>query len=111
MCPVPLQESVNLKPNNFMCGVHSTSVWLGDDLMTLSVPTFLLCCYNCIFHAEEGIPGLSFLDLSKEDWKDYGLSRAGVIAVVKIQERIKAAQIEASTSPHISGKVSLVTSQ
>ena len=56
-----------------------------------------------IFHAEEGITGLCFLDLSKEDWKDYKLSRAGVIAVAKLQERIRAAQIEASTSPHVSG--------
>ena len=55
-------------------------------------------------YAEEGISGLCFLDLSKEDWKDYKLSRAGVIVVGKLQERIKAAQIEASTSPQVSGR-------
>ena len=63
--------------------------------MTLSVPNLFNNLYDCIFtfifHAEEGISGLCFLGLSKEDWKDYGLSKAGVIAVARLQEMIKAA--------------------
>ena len=105
MCPTPLQESVLLLIAFMLCvGMHSTTVWLGDDPYL-----FLHCCsiINCyfIFHTEEEISGLCFLELSKEDWNDYRLSGAGVIVINKLQEKIKAKQTAITTnpSPHVPG--------
>ena len=77
--------------------MHGATIWLGND------PYLFLPCYSifCITFAEEDISGICFPGLSKEDWKDYGLSRAGVVAVSRLQEMVKAAQIEAS---HVSGR-------
>ena len=72
-------------------GVHSTTVWLGDDPYL-----FLPCCLIIvwllyIFYVDEEISGLCFLSLSVEDWKNYKLSKAGVFAIARLQEMIKAA--------------------
>ena len=56
-----------------------------------------------IFHAEGEISGLCFLGLSEEDWKNCGLSRAGVIAVTKLQEKIKTAQTTTNSLSHVPG--------
>ena len=72
--------------------------------------TVILHFLKKIFHAEKEISGLCFLGLSIKYWESCGVSVPGVVALTRLQERIKAAQFETPTSPRVSGSYPLTLS-